>query len=638
MHATFSFVGTCALLTIGCPALSPQDPNPRREFRVWAVSCAHVTSDLMRGNRRSLARAILQSEGVTDDSDGFAWDICVDAGDLAGSVWPPDERAGREVRTQYDVLTRHRREQIYNVQGNHDAPYYDDGPGSWFRQWLDPLGEHTAKSGVDAARRPFPVEGTWERYSFRAGNVLFLMLSDRNDAPVPVGRGPSVQRRMGGFPAGAVTRETFDWWREAVLANQDLILVTVHHHTLRDTTTASGRGEGGTHHPGSESASYLCYVIENDDPDDFRFTTDAHVFEDFLAGFEDRHGRGAIDMWIAGHTHVKGPDDRTGGKSITETRWGVHFLQVAALTQYHGGAAPMSRVLTFADGADEVEARVWLHEPYRTSAVGFFAPSTCRLSLRHPFDAPAPIEPMPTLSERAAMVEPSGLVPNRASEFRSASTSEPLCSSEELVGREDLDLVERVARGQSGASDARPAIGSDDRFGRVLRFDGTNRLRLGPLAVNDWTDLTVTAWVRLDAEPGRAMRIISKDRISEPGCFALRYFNDQWEWRVWDLGAERWRRASWAPAPEALEDWIHLAAVVDSESKSILLYADGHQVARADWSGSTLDDRDGADLVIGADSAELRFGQTLCGSIARVSVDSKALAAGEIARLAAQAR
>ena len=42
-------------------------------------------------------------------------------------------------------------------------------PAWWWQKWIDPLGEHTAFSGVDARRRPYPIAGTWERYSFRAG-------------------------------------------------------------------------------------------------------------------------------------------------------------------------------------------------------------------------------------------------------------------------------------------------------------------------------------------------------------------------------------------------------------------------------------------------------------------------------------
>jgi hypothetical protein len=54
--------------------------------------------------------------------------------------------------------------------------------------------------------------------------------------------------QMGGFPAGAVTRETVDWWKEQVLANQDKIIVTAHHHVLRNTTTRSSYGGGESFH------------------------------------------------------------------------------------------------------------------------------------------------------------------------------------------------------------------------------------------------------------------------------------------------------------------------------------------------------------------------------------------------------
>jgi len=107
---------------------------------------------------------------------------------------------------QYAVLEQHRREQVYNIAGNHDASPFG-APTSegrevnwWFRKWADPIGE---QSGVDPAKRPYPIDGTWERYTFKVENLRFLMMSDRNDLPYPVGR-----RAAGGAsPAGAVTAE-----------------------------------------------------------------------------------------------------------------------------------------------------------------------------------------------------------------------------------------------------------------------------------------------------------------------------------------------------------------------------------------------------------------------------------------------
>lgn len=391
---------TACRLSVLIPLLmlcSAQGKEPdARTFRVWATSCAHVPADIRRG-RESMADAIRQSEGDFDGAPGFEWDIMIDAGDLSAHQFPPGDRDGQELIRQYHAMRKHRREQIYNVPGNHDAPYYDHGPGSWFQKWGDPLGKHTEFSGVDPRRRPFPVEGTWERYRFEAGNVLFLMLADRNDVPEPVGRGHSRDARKGGYPAGAVTRQTFEWWKQQVLQNQDKIIVTVHHHALRDTTIASGRGEGNPRYHGAsggaEGSSYLYYLIENDNPSDFRFIRDAHLFEDFLSDFHKQHGRGAIDLWVAGHTHVKGPEDNWGGKTITEQRWGVGFLQVAALTRHHAGSHPMSRLLTFAAGQARIKTDVYLHDTsYRDHPIGWYAAASKTLPLRHEFKAASPIQ------------------------------------------------------------------------------------------------------------------------------------------------------------------------------------------------------------------------------------------------------
>jgi hypothetical protein len=135
----------------------------------------------------------------------FDWDIAIDVGDFSDSQTPPVDHEGLEVVRQYAAATKHRREDFYDLAGNHDA----SGPGKetqwWFRKWIAPTGENTKFSGVDPKRRRYPVCGTWEWYSFRVGNLLFLMMSDRNDGGPPVGRG-----KKGGYPAGAVTGETFD--------------------------------------------------------------------------------------------------------------------------------------------------------------------------------------------------------------------------------------------------------------------------------------------------------------------------------------------------------------------------------------------------------------------------------------------
>lgn len=343
-------------------------------FNVWAVACSHVHSDLRHG-RRSLAEPIEQSEfGGAEGGPPFDWDIMLHLGDISGTQTPPRDEDGPPVLEQFAAMKKHRREQVYCLLGNHDA----SGPGEetqwWFKKWIDPLGRNPDVSGVHAERRPFPVEGTWERYRFQSGNVLFLMLGDRNDGGPPRGRGDD-----GGYPAGAITRETFDWWRAEVEANQDKIIVTCAHHVLRDTTTASGRLEGveGGYHSRFEDqngASYLYWVGDD---------TDTSLFHDYL----DAHPS-AIDLWLAGHTHTH-PDDRYGGKGLVEQRWNITFANVSALTKYHGRKQrqhwPMSRLFTFTEGTDRLRIQCYLHTSDYAKQ-GWYAPVEREVPLRYKFN------------------------------------------------------------------------------------------------------------------------------------------------------------------------------------------------------------------------------------------------------------
>ncbi len=174
------------------------------DFVVWAASDAHVGTDIKFG-RESLADAIRHSEqGGSEGGPSFRWDIMIDTGDMSGSQTPPDDEEGRLVVAQYSAMSEHGREQVYNLVGNHDATRGERGTQWWFRKWIDPMGENPRHSGVHAERRPFTTEGTWERYSFQAGNLLFMMRGDRNDFDPPVGRGD-----FGGYPAGAVMPRNF---------------------------------------------------------------------------------------------------------------------------------------------------------------------------------------------------------------------------------------------------------------------------------------------------------------------------------------------------------------------------------------------------------------------------------------------
>ena len=342
-------------------------------FKLWAISDAHVGTDIKHG-RHSLSEPILQSENGGDDGGPpFDWDICVNLGDFTGSQLPPTDDEGPLVVEQYLSSQKHRREDFYDLIGNHDSSHFSERPAQWwFQKWVDPMGENTQFSHVDNSKRPFPVSGNWEHYSFDVGNITFLMIADRNDLPPPIGRGD-----RGGYPAGAISEETFSWWKEKVRENRGRILVTCAHHMVKETTVATGLNEGcdGNYHgkflDGAPQGSSFIYFVGTQ-PDSGRI-------ESFLEANEP-----VLDMWLGAHTHTH-PDDVVNGRSHIEQKYGVNFANISALTKYHGHTCmPMSRLLTFTKNSDSVKIQCYLHTSDHASQ-GWYSPVERILKLRHKF-------------------------------------------------------------------------------------------------------------------------------------------------------------------------------------------------------------------------------------------------------------
>jgi hypothetical protein len=355
-----------------------------RTFHVWVFADAHVGTDKAHG-RDSLATALQQSETET----GFAWDIALDLGDVSGAQDTPKDDEGKELVRQFGVLRRHSREQIYDLSGNHDRSGLDEPQAWWWRKWIDPTGEHTEFSGVDPKKRPYPVEGTWERYSVRVGNVLFLMMSDINEPSQKIGRGT-----LGGNPGGVVSGETFRWWKRMVEDNQGSIIISAHHYVLKDTTVASGEWEGMRRDENGAWKSWYHGYFPQGTPQGASFLywvdskPDSGAFESFLAAAPSR-----VDLWLGAHTHTS-PDDAFGGKSHIERRWGTTFMNVAGLTKHHvfAGApengVPRSWLLTFTDGSDQVTAQCYLHSN-DYAPQGWYTKNDRAIKLSKPFRMPS---------------------------------------------------------------------------------------------------------------------------------------------------------------------------------------------------------------------------------------------------------
>ena len=343
------------------------------QFDLWVTGCAHMLSDFERG-RLGIKEAVAQSSGM-GGAEEFDWDIMLNLGDFVAFPYEPDnfqgELAARQLEINYS--RKHLREHIYCLMGNHDAWTVDSIPEKnyWFRKWIDPLGEHPETSGVANERRPFVVEGNYERYAFQAGNVLFLMLSDNNDGEYPIGR----SNKKAGCPAGAITEETFEWWKSMVMSNQDKIIITAHHQLPRETTIATAPYEGtkykyhGQCSPDDVKGSSYLYFI-GDDPNSDQLT-------DFLEA-----NPGCIDLWLGAHTHIS-PLDTLNGRTFCEQKYGVTFVNCAQLFFSPTGPAS-SRKFEFKNGDDQLLLRTYIHKS-DSLKTGFLSLLDKKIPLRHAF-------------------------------------------------------------------------------------------------------------------------------------------------------------------------------------------------------------------------------------------------------------
>jgi hypothetical protein len=131
-------------------------------------SDAHVGTDKANG-RDSLATAIQQSEGTS----GFEWDIALDLGDISGAQGDTQRREGQEVVRQFGALKRHRREQIYDLSGNHDrAVSLSHKPGGGGNGSIRPVSTRSFPASMPRSDR-IPSREPGSATRFRVGKRPF---------------------------------------------------------------------------------------------------------------------------------------------------------------------------------------------------------------------------------------------------------------------------------------------------------------------------------------------------------------------------------------------------------------------------------------------------------------------------------
>lgn len=349
--------------------------------RIVFAGCSHEGKDARKGYNPL-------KEAISDYKNEGGFDLFIHLGDHAAGQGEPTDEEGEIAKSQYADLTPEERATVYEVRGNHDRSHAgkpDDG--LWWRKYIDPLGEFTSISGVNPRLRPYPITGTWDKYSFQVGNILFLMMSDMN-RPTTAGRGIKKDPDgYGGDPGGVVLPETWEWFKEIVLSNQDKIIIVCHHYLPRGTTSATGDYEGCRWNPSkglyepwihgtgadAKHSSRLSYLGDLAAP---------QVFESFFDA-----NPGCIAMWFGTHSHLKpGPEGVVGGKGLVESRWGITFVNAGALTRYHGVADqlyPGSRMLILEDGQQIGKLRRYFHTTTDFAEKGWW-PGTREIDLGKP--------------------------------------------------------------------------------------------------------------------------------------------------------------------------------------------------------------------------------------------------------------
>jgi len=164
-------------------------------------------------------------------------------------------------------------------------------------------------------------------YSVARGNLLILMIS--NERP--------------GRPT-FISDETFEWWKNLVIKNQDKIIITVTHGTLE------GNGI---------SASCLKRLI----------ITDSERFINVLKKYR-------VDIWISGHSHFPSwlPDMELTNKTLG----GVTFADLGSIREEFLKNSE-SRIFYFQQGSSSAAMKIRNHSGKKFTSGSFIIP------LSHPF-------------------------------------------------------------------------------------------------------------------------------------------------------------------------------------------------------------------------------------------------------------
>lgn len=250
---------------------------PEETLTVWALSDTHIKDEK---HIKPFSEAI---EDINDNVPDV--DMAINAGDV---VHFPNEES-------YDLYIKTR-------------------DGSYITEWHEIIGNHDYKTDKGNIFREKLRGGGDVNYTVEKGNILFIFMSNEDRGKATV-----------------ITDETFEWWKDLVIKNQDKIIVVV------------------THAPLQGSGIIFSAIDE-------RQITDSKRFRMVLKQYK-------VDMWLSGHLHV--PQEMMDTLVRKKDLNGTIFVEISSIRPDLGGVKePESRVITFACGSDKVLIRSRNHEQH----------------------------------------------------------------------------------------------------------------------------------------------------------------------------------------------------------------------------------------------------------------------------------
>ena len=248
---------------------------PDETLTVWALSDTHVKDEK---HIKPFRRAI---EDVNDNIPDV--DMAINSGDVVH--FPTEE--------SYDLYIKTR-----------DASY--------IKEWHEIIGNHDYKTDKGKIFQAKLKEKP--NYTVEKGNILFIFMSNEDRGKATV-----------------ITDETFEWWKDLVVKNQDKIIVTVTHAPLDGSgITFSGLKA--------------------------RQIVDSQRFREVLKQYK-------VDVWLSGHLHL--PQELFGTIVKQKKLNGTVFIEISSIRPDLGGIKEsQSRVLTFACGSDKMLVRSRNHEQH----------------------------------------------------------------------------------------------------------------------------------------------------------------------------------------------------------------------------------------------------------------------------------